>query len=142
MKLYRQSEVMGRESGPSVMLKSELVKQLKPFAEKFYKGKAWQECRDAYYAYRYGLCERCGKPGLIVHHREKLTPLNINDPNVTLNWEKLELLCLDCHNREHGESSPTQDGLSFDEEGNLIPVSGWVAPQGQAGRCGMGLNCF
>lgn len=92
---------------------------MKPFAEKFYKSAAWQKCRDAYFASKFGLCERCGKPGLIVHHKIKLTPKNINDPNATLSWDNLELLCLECHNREHGEAS-TAEGLTFDEAGNLV----------------------
>ena len=31
-----------------------------------------------------------------------LTPENILDPSVTLNFDNLEFLCHDCHNREHG----------------------------------------
>lgn len=64
-----------------------------PQGERFYNSKAWRECRDAYFASQYGLCERCGSPGLIVHHKIVLTLVNISDPNVTLNWENLELLC-------------------------------------------------
>lgn len=92
---------------------------MKPWAEWFYKSKAWQECRDAFFKSKFGICERCGDPGVIVHHKVHLTPGNINDPNVTLNWENLELLCQDCHNKEHGGAS-TADGLAFDEDGNLI----------------------
>lgn len=91
------------------------------FALAFYKSKAWQQCRDAYFVSKYGLCERCGRPGLIVHHKIKLTPCNINNPEITLNWDNLQLLCLDCHNREHGGAS-TAESLAFDENGNLIQV--------------------
>lgn len=95
---------------------------MKPFAKQFYKSKDWQRCREAYIASVFGLCERkgCGKPGYIVHHKIKLTPLNINDPNVTLNWDNLQYLCLDCHNREHGGAS-TVEGLMFDSKGDLVP---------------------
>ena len=86
----------------------------------FYKSKAWQATRDAYYVAKHGLCERCGGPGKIVHHRVYLTPANIHDPNVTLNWENLELLCQDCHNEEHHGSEATADGLTFDDDGNLV----------------------
>jgi 5-methylcytosine-specific restriction endonuclease McrA len=93
----------------------------KPFAEKFYKSKAWQRCRASYIASVFGICERCGGPGLIVHHKIMLTPENINNPDVTLNWEHLELLCLDCHNREHGNPEDVvRDGLKFDERGDLV----------------------
>lgn len=91
------------------------------FAKAFYKSKEWLECRDGYIKSVFGLCERCGKPGYIVHHKIVLTPENINDPNVTLNWGYLEYLCLDCHNREHGNGDVVREGLRFDERGNLVP---------------------
>lgn len=93
----------------------------KEFAKLFYKSKAWRDCRAAFVLSRFGLCERCGQPGDIVHHKIKLTPSNINKPNVALNWDNLELLCQDCHNREHGRVS-VAEGLAFDENGNLIQV--------------------
>ena len=94
----------------------------KEFAKAFYKSAAWQDCRAAYIKSVFGLCERCQRPGWIVHHKEKLTPGNINDPNVTLSFENLEYLCQDCHNYVHGLSS-TADGLMFDERGDLVEVS-------------------
>lgn len=93
---------------------------MKPFAEKFYLSKAWRKCRKSFYISKNGLCERCGKPGLIVHHKTKLTPQNINDPEITLSWSNLELLCQDCHNKEHGLASALSEGLAFDADGNLI----------------------
>ena len=93
---------------------------MKPFAEKFYKSKVWRQCRDAYFIYRHGLCERCGGAGKIVHHKTKLTPENIKDLSVALSWGKLELLCQDCHNKEHGELPVTAEGLMFDMDGALV----------------------
>ncbi|WEK53334.1 MAG: HNH endonuclease [Candidatus Cohnella colombiensis] len=92
------------------------------FAKKFYNSRAWKICRAAYIALVFGLCERCGKPGYIVHHKVYLTPQNINDPAIALNHEFLEHLCQDCHNGEHhGSHEPVvADGLAFDSEGNLI----------------------
>ena len=80
---------------------------MKPYAVAFYKSKAWKDCREAYARSKGGLCERCLKDGKytageIVHHKVNLTPTNIHDPNVTLNWDNLELLCMDCHAAEHG----------------------------------------
>lgn len=80
---------------------------MKEFATSFYKSKAWQRCRSAYAKSVGGLCEQClkaglVKPGVIVHHKVKLTPANINDPAVTLSWNNLELLCRDCHAKAHG----------------------------------------
>lgn len=79
---------------------------MKPFAKAFYKSKAWKECRAAYARRAGGLCERClangiYKAGEIVHHKIGITPENINDPTVTLNFENLRLLCRDCHGLEH-----------------------------------------
>lgn len=94
---------------------------MKEYAKKFYKSTAWRKCRDAYFVYRHGLCERCPSPGKIVHHKCYITPENINDPDITLNHSNLELLCQDCHNREHHERySATRFELKFDEMGNLI----------------------
>lgn len=95
---------------------------MKKWAEKFYKSKAWQECRQAYFIYRHGICERCGRPGEIVHHKVYLTPENINDPNIILSFDNLELLCQDCHNKEHSAKLPVAGGLAFDENGDLIPI--------------------
>ncbi len=75
---------------------------MKEFAKKFYKSKAWHELRDAFFTAKFGLCERCSSPGKIVHHKIELTPKNIFDENISLNWSLLELLCQDCHNHVHG----------------------------------------
>ena len=91
------------------------------FAISFYNSKEWKKCREAYKQSVYGLCERCGSPGGEVHHKIYLTPENINDPNITLNWDNLELLCASCHSKEHNEKyGPLQEGLMFDENGDLV----------------------
>lgn len=90
-------------------------------AKRFYKSRTWQKCRNAYFESQFGLCERCTAPGKIVHHKVYINARNINDPFVTLNHDNLELLCQECHNREHFEKySPVQEGLMFDERGDLI----------------------
>lgn len=76
------------------------------FANSFYGSQAWKRCRKAYTEYRRGLCERCSRRGLIVpgeevHHKIRLTPQNMTDPNITLAWSNLELLCRACHDEEH-----------------------------------------
>ena len=77
-----------------------------PF-DRFYKSKRWQRCRDAYFASRNGLCERCLSMGLItpgdeVHHKQRLTLATLDDPAVALSWDNLELLCKSCHQLTHG----------------------------------------
>jgi 5-methylcytosine-specific restriction endonuclease McrA len=94
----------------------------KDYAIKFYKSKAWRKTRESYYKTKFGLCERCGEPGDIVHHKEYITPDNINNPNITLDFNNLELLCQDCHNKEHIGTTVTQEGLMFDDNGDLIKM--------------------
>ena len=67
------------------------------------------------------ICERCGELAVICHHKEHITPQNKHDSNITLNWNNLEALCMTCHNQEHfSEGSICADGLSFDNNGNLV----------------------
>lgn len=91
----------------------------KEFAKEFYQSDAWKRARTSYIKYRCGLCERCGGAGVIVHHKKYLTTSNINDPKVTLSFRNLELLCMDCHNKEHLAKKNTR--YSFDEYGNMLP---------------------
>lgn len=93
------------------------------FAKAFYNSKEWKQCRAGYIASVFYLCEDCGKPGYIVHHKKPLTPENINDQRITLSWRNLKYVCKDCHEAEHHSSGSMRDGLVFDEEGNLIPQS-------------------
>ena len=92
----------------------------KEFAKKFYRSKAWLKCRAAYITSVFGLCEKCQRPGYILHHKKELTPENINDPEIALGFDNLQYLCLDCHNRVPGGA--TADDLKFDELGNLVKV--------------------
>ena len=96
----------------------------KEYAKGFYNSKAWKQCRASYIAKVYGLCERCmdnGKliPGYIVHHKIEITPENINDPALTLNHDNLQYVCVECHNRLHGDGV-IREGLMFDEMGNIV----------------------
>ena len=80
------------------------------FAAEFYQSWAWIKCARAYRAKVGGLCERCLKRGLIVpavevHHKVKLTPENISDPKISLNFDNLEALCKKCHLEEHRKNS-------------------------------------
>lgn len=94
----------------------------KAFTEGFYGTRAWKKCRAGYTKSVGGLCERCLKrgrivPGEIVHHKTALTPENIHDESVTLNWENLELLCRECHAEEHADLEPKR--WSFGDDGGL-----------------------
>lgn len=108
------------------------MKIAKPWAKKFYNSKAWKECRRSYIQSVNGLCETCLEkddivPGYILHHTEHLTPNNINDPEVTLNRNKLKYECKECHDKHEGHGvgkkvNTLRNGLEFDSEGNLIKV--------------------
>lgn len=79
---------------------------MKEYARKFYSSRAWKKTREAYKAYRGGLCERClakgqYNAGVIVHHKIYISPENIGNPMVTLSWDNLELVCRACHDEEH-----------------------------------------
>lgn len=81
---------------------------MQEFAKQFYKSQSWKTTRAAVFSARKGLCDLCLKQGLyvpaeIVHHKVPLTPENIGDPNVTLNWDNLQLLCRECHARMHDQ---------------------------------------
>ena len=97
----------------------------KAFARDFYNSTAWKRTRQAYAASVGGLCERCLRagryvPGEIVHHIRELTPDNIGDPGVALDWSNLELVCRDCHAdiHEHKERR-----YQIDEFGRVISIN-------------------
>lgn len=97
---------------------------MKEYAKAFYQSSAWKRARKNVIARSNGLCERCMaagiyKPGVIVHHKEYITPGNINDANITLNLDNLEYICEDCHNKEHKAKTNTR--YRFDTDGRLLP---------------------
>lgn len=99
----------------------------KDFAQGFYNSTAWKDCREAYKKSKGYLCERCLANGImtageIVHHKIRVSPATIDDPEVTLNFENLELLCRKHHEQEHKrERGRTFDKrYMIDEEGNVI----------------------
>ena len=89
----------------------------KEWAKAFYNSPAWKKCRWTFMDTKHWTCERCSNPAQITHHKEYLTPLNINNPKVTLSWSNLEALCQDCHNKEHevwgGKCSDIDNEIKF-----------------------------
>ena len=94
---------------------------------KFYKTKQWEQVRENALRRDNYLCCRCGRPAEIVHHKTRLSPENVNDPEISLNLENLESLCSACHFEEHkgehswGRLTEEQNPYTFDENGFLIP---------------------
>lgn len=89
---------------------------------KFYNSPKWKRTQAAYMASKNYICERCGAPAKIVHHKKYITPSNITNQEITLAWENLEALCQDCHNKEHSLQPATAPGLQFDSNGDLIKL--------------------
>ena len=95
-----------------MMLRWEQVSTLprSPAVESFYVSWIWRKCRKTFADSKGNLCERCMKRGVIepgskdrpleVHHKIPLTADNVTDPEITLNWANLELLCKTCHDQE------------------------------------------
>lgn len=91
--------------------------------QSFYNSKEWKRCREAYKRKKGYICERCHNTSnkMIVHHKIKLTPMNMNNPSISLNEEHLELLCIECHNQEHGKSKG-RDDYYVDEFGKVVTI--------------------
>lgn len=92
----------------------------------FYGTAAWKSCREAYKKKARYLCEMClneGRytPGEIVHHKTHLSPDNINDPTITLNFDNLVLLCREHHAQVHGEQTKR---YKIDDNGHVIICGG------------------
>ena len=101
---------------------------MKEFAETFYKSKTWEECRKSYLKSVGGLCERCltkgiHEPAKIVHHKRELSPANINDAKVTLDWTNLMAVCKPCHEEIHNYCGRKQTKrYKADEFGRIICI--------------------
>lgn len=94
----------------------------KDFARAFYNSTAWKHCRAEYAKSQRYLCEDCLQkgiltPGEIIHHKQPITPENINDPSVTLSFDNLKMVCRKCHAEEHGQRQRRYKVLS---DGTII----------------------
>lgn len=87
---------------------------------RFYSSPEWQRTREAYRKQQRYICEKCGTPGAVaVHHIVHLTEDNVDDPNVSLSFDNLQLLCNICHANAH-RKHPRR--FVVDEDGNVIPI--------------------
>ena len=105
-----------------------------PFAHRFYHSKAWQDVRSFVWDRAHGLCERCLEkgdltPADVVHHTVPLTEGNMDDPDVSLNPDRLVALCHDCHTEVHRQlgvgalnGRADRARVGFDEEGNVVSL--------------------
>jgi len=82
----------------------------KDWAKPFYNSLRWIKARDSYIAKRMmidgGMCEVCHKdPGYIVHHITALSEENIDDKDVTLNFNNFQYVCKSCHDEFEGHGA-------------------------------------
>ncbi len=108
------------------------------FAVSFYRSKAWRITRDAYMnsfvesekgTIPPGVCERCffeGKltPAEIIHHKIHLSPLNIDDQSITLDFKNLKRVCRDCHAIEHSADADYVPRIQFGPNGEVLRLNG------------------
>ncbi len=97
------------------------------FANDFYGSWAWKCCRKEFAKSKGKLCQRCLAKGIItagtkkqpleVHHTIPLTPENVKQPEIALNWNYLELLCKDCHEDERKRK---EKRWQVDKNGSVI----------------------
>ena len=105
------------------------------FSKAFYNSALWKEVREAVLKRDHYLCQTpgCYQTAEEVHHKQHLTPGNIDDPNVTVNMDNLISLCGDCHKAMHHTDKVAglrararqQDILpeiEFDADGYPFPV--------------------
>jgi hypothetical protein len=72
----------------------------------FYASDKWRDLRLTLIVERGNVCQHCGRIiarsiDIIGHHKIELTPENVQDHSISLNPELIELVCFDCHNKEH-----------------------------------------
>lgn len=94
----------------------------KEYSKKFYNSNAWKKLSEYIRVTRHYTCEECGGYGSQVHHIIEITPDNINDASITLNESNLQLLCEECHNKKRKRDADVNDGLKFNEDGDLISI--------------------
>lgn len=88
----------------------------------FYDTAMWHKTAKYIREKHYYICQRCGEKGNIVHHKNPLTPEDyINRPaDKCYGEDNLELLCFECHEKEHNRMSEgIRDNCYFDEMGNI-----------------------
>ena len=101
----------------------------KDWEKSFLHSRLWLTCRAGYIQERIridgGICEVCRiNLGYIVHHKIHLTPENILDPDVALNWANLSYECKRCHDQHdgHGVGHHTSLVCIFDDDGNPVAI--------------------
>ena len=90
----------------------------------FYGTSRWINCSHAYIKSVGGLCERCLERGVytpaeMVHHRVHLTPDNVHDESIALDWSNLEAVCCKCHAEIHAADRVRSGRWALDKDGRI-----------------------
>lgn len=90
----------------------------------FYRSKVWRDTRERFLELN-PWCEECLKqkrytPATLVHHREHLNETNVNDPKISLGYDNLEAVCIECHNKIH--YGRTDKRYTVDQFGRVFPL--------------------
>jgi hypothetical protein len=77
-----------------------------PKLKSFYDSAAWRNFRLQLINERHNKCEKCNRyiphsKDIIGHHKVELTPENVKDHSISLNPDLIEIICFECHNKEH-----------------------------------------
>ena len=91
----------------------------KDFARGFYDSPEWRKTREAYLSSVNYICEDCGGAACIVHHIEHITAANVDNPEITLNWDNLKAVCEKCHAEEHAKDKKAFKGTAARLNGML-----------------------
>lgn len=94
----------------------------KKFSKKIYNSAKWKKIRNYILTRDFYMCQICGEPNCdTVHHIIELTPININDMNITLNPDNLITVCKQCHDEIHSRNHRQEKSrYTFDVDGNII----------------------
>ena len=94
--------------------------------KQFYKSRPWLRARQGYIDKRVaidgGLCEICHEDlGYIVHHHKVwLNDINCNDPEISLNEDNFQYVCLICHNKEKDPRNATPGRCRYGPNGEIL----------------------
>ena len=87
--------------------------------QKVYNTHNWDRLRAMYMESKHWICERCGKPATVCHHKQHLTLDNVDNPHIAYSADNLECLCHDCHNAEHDRFNPR---VVYSSTGDVVNV--------------------
>ena len=93
----------------------------------FYASTAWRKTSAAYLSSRNYICERCGQPAQICHHKTYLNGQNVSDPEIALSFDNLEALCISCHTTEHQPGDHNK--VVFSAAGHIAEVKETAAAE-------------